>query len=245
MNILAGGWAISWLIVLAEWSIRWGVVIAALAGFLIVRPPRSTEVRYLMCLAWLASGFLLPVGPRWGHAAIPWPTTGIPAANESAPSVSSVAESQRDEGPTVPPDADRPDSRDDAQVAALRPGGVRESAGRRRLPTTPRPPGGWRLAALMTTGAWGSVVLALLLRLGGGWLTLARLKREAVDVGRGSARLIDECRAVLGLSRPVRLASHAAVFSPVVIAGAPPLSSSRPTGTTGPSRTVAPAFCTS
>ena len=47
----------------------------------------------------------------------------------------------------------------------------------------------------------------------------ARLRREAMEVGRESVCCLDECKAALGLTRPVRLAVHPAVKSPVVVAG--------------------------
>ncbi len=59
----------------------------------------------------------------------------------------------------------------------------------------------------------------MVVRLAHGWLALARLRREAVELGGESARLVDECRAALGLSRRVRLAAHPGVQSPAVVAG--------------------------
>ena len=49
-----------------------------------------------------------------------------------------------------------------------------------------------------------------------------RLNREAVDLDWRSDELFFECRAALGLSRPVRLATHRAIASPVVIGGIRP-----------------------
>ena len=89
-------------------------------------------------------------------------------------------------------------------------------------PATTRPTG-WRLAGLVVAVAWAAVVLALLSRLAVGWLTLVRLRREAVEVGQESDRLLGECRAVIGLSRPVRIAVHPAVASPAVIGGPSPV----------------------
>ena len=71
----------------------------------------------------------------------------------------------------------------------------------------------------MAAVAWAAVALVLLVRLAGGWWTLARLRWGAVGAGTDSDRLLDECRSALGLSRPVRIAMHPAVASPAVVGG--------------------------
>jgi beta-lactamase regulating signal transducer with metallopeptidase domain/protocatechuate 3,4-dioxygenase beta subunit len=90
-------------------------------------------------------------------------------------------------------------------------------------PVPVRPTDAWRLAAMAAAVAWAAVVLALLSRLAGGWLTLSRLRLEAVAVDRESDRLLGECRSALGLSRPVRVAMHPAVASPAVVGGPRPI----------------------
>src|SRR4051794_11752561 len=60
---------------LAGWSIRWGVLIVALAMWFRVRPPRRAANRHLLCATALVAGLALPYAPRW---AVPWrsgPTT--------------------------------------------------------------------------------------------------------------------------------------------------------------------------
>jgi len=223
MSELAESWAILCLTLLVEWSIRWGVVLAGLAAWLTLRPPKSTGIRHLMCLAVLAAGLLLPVGPRWGLAVVPWPAKREPAVNATAAATPVVIKEPRDEVTAGSPDPAQPESNDHARVAGPRTDAAREWAVWHRFPVTFGPRSGWRLAALVTAGAWGAVALLLLLRLVGGWLTLARLKYEAINIGRESARLIEECRAALGLSRPVRIASHEAIASPIVVAGTPPV----------------------
>ncbi len=55
------------MLVLADWSLRWGVVIALLALALAVRPPRRAATRLLLCQLVLVGGLLLPLVPRcWG-----------------------------------------------------------------------------------------------------------------------------------------------------------------------------------
>ena len=79
MMDLTARWVVPWLTLLAEWSVRWGVVIAMLAAWLALRPPKRTATRHLLCLAVLAAGVLLPVAPRWGNAVVPWPARGVRA----------------------------------------------------------------------------------------------------------------------------------------------------------------------
>ncbi len=50
---------VPWLSHLAEWSVRWAVLIAILAIWFAVRPPRRTEVRLLLCQSVLLVGLLL------------------------------------------------------------------------------------------------------------------------------------------------------------------------------------------
>jgi protocatechuate 3,4-dioxygenase beta subunit len=221
---LAEGWGFPWLVLMAEWSVRWGLVIAALAAWLALRPPRRTATRHLLCLAVLAAGVLLPIAPRWGDAVIPWNARDV--RMEAGPPPSSIAAASGPESRAarvVPrPTAARP-------PASARPGetGPRLEPGRATAPLYPIPPnsgplGAWRIAVLMLAGAWAVVVLVLWLRLAGGWLMLARLRRGAEEAGQDTGRLLGECRAALGLSRPVRVMVHSSIRSPAVVGGPRP-----------------------
>ncbi len=224
MTHLVDHWVIPWLMLLADWSIRWGAVLAPLAVWFTVRPPRRTAFRYLLCLAALAAGFLLPIAPRWGNAVVPWPSwrawaaTGSPATEPPAAGP---------EGPDATPAASwtstgsGPDHRALEPVPFSKPARPADDLHRTR-PTSPSP-GAWPLVALVAAGTWALIVLALLSRLACGWLVLARLKREAVEVTPDSDGLLGECRERLGLSRHVGLALHPAVASPVVAGGLRPV----------------------
>ena len=221
MSHLADHWALPWLATLADWSIRWGVVLAALAAWLALRPPRRAATRHLLCLSALVAGVLLPVAPRWGDAVVPWPARGGTA----------VAPTPRAHPGTVgvshglPPEPDAPGRPTQLRDASLQPRPA--LAASPPLPVRPIPPppplGAWRLATLVAAGAWAAVVLSRLVRLACGWLMLSRLRRGAVELGPGSGRLLGECRSALGLSRPAGLAVHPAVASPVAIGGLSPL----------------------
>src|SRR5207237_10109294 len=51
---------------LAEWSLRWALLIVLLAAWLIIVRPRRSATRYLLCLLVLLAGLVLPILPRWG-----------------------------------------------------------------------------------------------------------------------------------------------------------------------------------
>ena len=225
MNALVERWATPLLTFLAEWSLRWGIVIGVLAVWLAVRPPRSAAMRHLLCLVGLAAGCLLPVGPRWGHAVVPWSFRSLQSADRLTASASPQARIRRaEQRPGSPPAADEPNLRNHARGAASLEQPAREAAGSRSVRAEHTPMRAWRVASLVAAGAWMVVVLTLIVRLIGGWKTLMRLRREATELmGRESERLLEECRAALGLNRPVQLLSHASVVSPAVLAGACPI----------------------
>src|SRR4051794_5766992 len=106
MTHLTDRWVVPWLAILAEWSVRWGVVIAVLATWFVLRPPRRAATQYLLCLAVLAAGLLLPVTPRWGHAAIPGPSWGwLHAGGSTGSEPSPIRSHGAAAGPVVAPEA--------------------------------------------------------------------------------------------------------------------------------------------
>src|SRR5689334_9416993 len=74
-----------------------------------------------------------------------------------------------------------------------------------------------RVASLAVAAGWASITALILSRVLAGQLLLLRLRRVAVEVGDGFLPLVQACRAALGLSRRVRLASHPAVASPIAL----------------------------
>jgi protocatechuate 3,4-dioxygenase beta subunit len=225
MILLSERWVIPWLALMAEWSVRWGVVIALLAAWLALRPPRSAATRHLLCLAAVAAGVLLPIAPRWGDAVVPWPAraTRVDVGSPASPGAATVNQRAPAVGPTLLSAAPRPRAIDPFREAAAGPEPAGTTAHPDPLRSDSRPLGAWRLAALMAAVAWAAMVLALLVRLAGGCLTLAWLRRGADEAGGDSERLLGECRAALGLSRPVRVAMHPAVGSPAVVGGPLPM----------------------
>ncbi|APW63795.1 carboxypeptidase regulatory-like domain-containing protein [Paludisphaera borealis] len=211
-------WVVPWLALLVDGSIRWGIVLAVLAVWFALRPPRRAATRHLLCVSALAAGAVLPFAPRWGDAVVPWP------AQASMPTVEPLALSPSPASFSRPSTAvfvatDRPSPRPDAEViATARPVAYVPPSRSAAVPLDR-----WRLAAQAAVGTWAIVVGVLLARLACGGVVLARMRRGLAEVGEDANRLVDECRARLGTSRPVRLAMHPGVASPVVLGGLRPL----------------------
>ncbi|MFI5455562.1 MAG: carboxypeptidase regulatory-like domain-containing protein [Isosphaerales bacterium] len=216
MNGLTDLWVVPWLAFLADWSVRWGLVLAALSLWFALRPPRRAATRHLLCAVALAAGMLLPIVPRWRIATVSWPSRGAGvAAQRVTPPPYGRAE------PLTTDISTEHDARDAARtsVVVARPvSGEPDVVGSRdRLGQVVL--GSWRLAVLGLGALWVTAVIVLAARLLGGRLLLAKLRAHAVPGGEASDRLLDECRRALRLSRPVALAAHPAVASPVAIGG--------------------------
>ena len=213
MTHLIDRWVVPGLWFLGDWSLRWGLLLAVLAIWLTLRPPRRAATRHLLCLAAMAAGVLLPVVPRWGGITVPWPSPATRSATEPAARA------------LPPPPARLPESAATsvfvAKAESVAP--VRLANRPRQVPPAAAPLGWWRIATLAAALAWAMVVLVLLARLAGGRLMLGALRREAVAVGEGPDRLLDECRSSLRMSRPVGIAAHPAVATPVVAGGLRPV----------------------
>ncbi len=89
MTGFTDAWVIPWLAFLAEWSIRWGVLLALIAAWFALHPPRRAATRHVLCLAAIVSGLLIPFAPRWGGLPVPWWT--IDAAAEGEPTIQAVS----------------------------------------------------------------------------------------------------------------------------------------------------------
>ncbi len=163
-------WVAPWLALLADWSIRWGLVLAVLAVWFALRPPRSAATRYLLCSSALAAGLLMPIGPRWGNLTVAWamPKASMVAAQAVAPASSRTLHEAANLPVDRSPVLGAPTPRTPAAAPAAVPHPTSTSLGP------------WRIASLAVAVAWASGVLVLLIRLAGGWLVLARLRRAAV-----------------------------------------------------------------
>jgi beta-lactamase regulating signal transducer with metallopeptidase domain len=214
MTGMTDRWVISGLMLLADWSVRWGLILVALAAWFALRPPRRAATRHRLCAAALAASLLLPLAPKWANATVSWPS---PAP---APVTRNVPPQVAHEAPVEDVD-DRRSGEMTRPVVVAYP--ARDAASRPDVPPRSSRLGPWRIAALVVAGAWASVALALLVRLAAGRLVLARFRRGARPVGSESERLLDDCRRALGLKRPAALAAHPAVRSPLTLGGRRPL----------------------
>jgi hypothetical protein len=218
MTRLVDHFVVPWLSLVADWSVRWGVVLVVLAAWLALRPPRRAATRYLLCLAALTAGVLVPVAPRWGNVAVTW---NVPGAQVAGEVVEAAPPSARPDGATAEPTL----SSEATETQTVRSRLIVRSE--TVLPTS-APLGNWRLAALALAVAWATIVLVLLIRLAGNRTNFSKsaAKRSGCRVSWGWRRTRRSCR-------------------PSSSAACGRSSSSRATGAAGPSRIAAPACCTS
>jgi len=188
---------------LADASIRWAALIALLAAWLAIRPPRRAATRHLLASAVLAAGPALLLLPYRGEVAIPWPS---PAAEAPRPVATKA----------VAP-APSPEPTPATEVLQFDPDPAPTTAA-----TPPRPIDWRRLGARAAVAAWGVGVLAMLARLALGARTLARWTREATGPTAGDRALLASCLEAIPTSRPVRIARHPALASPAVVGGPRP-----------------------
>jgi beta-lactamase regulating signal transducer with metallopeptidase domain len=189
-----------WL--LGDWSLRWAVLIAALAIGVRLLRPRRPATRALLGTSVLLAGLLLPLLPRWGPGVAPEPV--VP---ESVPAPRPAAL------PAAPAEP-RPRPSAIAKRRHSPPATVETSD----PPTRPGPT--WEMHHFVTIGLgglWAAGALFLLARWGGGWLFLRRLVRSAEPVQGPCAALFAACKAELGLRRRATLATHAQVRSPITL----------------------------
>ncbi|MEJ7638855.1 MAG: M56 family metallopeptidase, partial [Singulisphaera sp.] len=168
----------------------------------------------------LAAGVLLPVTPRWRAATVPWPSRQADFARQRD-MLPPIARAEPHLNDRLPQPDDRPFG--PATVVGARPRSGETDAVLSPIRPRGEALGAWRIAMLGIATLWASAVILLSARLVGGWHLLAKLRAHAVPVNETSARLLDDCRRALRLSRPAALAAHPAVASPVTIGGRRPL----------------------
>jgi HEAT repeat protein/beta-lactamase regulating signal transducer with metallopeptidase domain len=204
---------------LADWSLRWAVLIGLLAAWFRVRPPRRAATRHLLCSTVLLAGLLIPALPRWGAG---FKMLDAPQAALSQPETLNRPEVPVRIGDTSPPVESEPDA--PARVDAVarpfsRVGLIEQAPAAESVNALPvrEPLGARRVFLLLLAALWTAGVLLFLARGLGGWLLLERLRRMATPVHGPPARLFETCRAELGLRRQVSLATHPAVSSPITL----------------------------
>ncbi len=199
-----------WL--LADWSLRWVVLIGVYAGWLLLVRPRRAALRYQMGLGVLLACLLLTVGLRWGPGFARWPERAASALRSAEMPPTVIHEEDFAEGNSagVAAEASQPDLAPSAPSKPPRAEPIAEAP-------APEPLGPRRLVCLVLAGLWLTGVVLLLVRLGVGFLVLGRLRRTADAASAESLRLLAACRAELNLSRRVALAVHPRVRSPITL----------------------------
>jgi hypothetical protein len=208
---------------LADWSIRWGVLIVGLAVWFWARSPRRAATRHLICATTLAAGLILPFAPRWG---VPWAWP----CREPARALERIATAEAASGPARQV-VEAPLARSVRPAPRVVPAPAELERQRTALPasvdtvatqltvSTPRLRA-WQWVRLGLAGAWLAGALVTLVRLVVGHGILARLRsssRPIAGVTVASASLNRDARRIAGL------AAHPAVGSPVVVGGLAPL----------------------
>lgn len=197
---------------LADWSLRWALLVGVLAVWLAIVRPRRSATRYLLCLLVLVAGLLLPAMPRWGSGFTtgkPHPTviTGDgPADNPQLPASkahTSDRVSQREPSDLAGTGFAHDPSADSGSPLEFKPAG--------------QPLGFRRIAVICLAALWTVVVGLLFARRIGGWILLERTRRTAAPVEGIPLQLFQDCRTQLGVRRPVTLATHPMVHSPLTL----------------------------
>ncbi|OJW24989.1 MAG: hypothetical protein BGO49_01785 [Planctomycetales bacterium 71-10] len=188
---------------LADVSIRWGLLILALAAWFAIRPPRRAATRHLLCVAAMLVGPALMLTPRWdAYVYGVRPTAAADFAPIPAPDFSQMR-------PLTP-----------AQVEAIE---ARVASEARSTPPRPAAPVDWPgVAAKAAVAAWLAGTLLMLARLGLGVRAMRRWARRATPATADDLARLDACRTALPTSRPVRLMRHPEAAAPVMVGGRRP-----------------------
>jgi beta-lactamase regulating signal transducer with metallopeptidase domain len=195
---------------LADWSLRWAVLIVVLAVWLLLVRPRRSATRYLLCVLVLVAGLVLPTLPRWGLS------FAVPAAGSNPPAMlaeqPTVRMGSKNPAPASEMTKSAPDGRAYAKDSAS------DDPARVIEPKPNAEPLGLRRVMILGLAIfWACGVGILLVRRTGGWLLLERLRRTAVPVQATPSQVFQACRAELALRRRVVLASHPMVGSPLTL----------------------------
>jgi HEAT repeat protein/beta-lactamase regulating signal transducer with metallopeptidase domain/protein involved in polysaccharide export with SLBB domain len=201
---------------LADWSLRWAVLIVLVAFWLVGARPRRAATRILVCWVVVGAGLCLPLLPRWGPA-FSWAASDPVGARVEEATPAAPAEPEDlavARTPATPPDlAGVPAHQIEQRTEAHVPPEPDRAADERVAPVETLDTR--RILILVLSGVWAVCLGLLLVRRLGGWLLLERLRRQAVPLEGAATATFAACRAELGLRRAATLASHPLVRSPV------------------------------
>jgi beta-lactamase regulating signal transducer with metallopeptidase domain len=201
-----------WL--LGDWSLRWGVLIAALGVCFALCPPRQAALRLAACQLVLVAGLALPLVPHWWGSQL-LPAGRVTTEDDIAP------EQQIAESPEAlvrlsmvePPKASRVPSS---------PPVARAEQDHSDITATADPLGTRRSVLLIVAALWSVGASVQLIRLIVAAIWLSRLSQSALQPRPQSRALFDRCRQAIGLRRPVRLGIHPILAAPVFLGGRRP-----------------------
>ena len=197
---------------LAEWSLRWGIVIAVLGIGLALWRPRRAATRLLLCRLVLVGGLILPLLPRcWGPTIVSLPAATpaveqaqqapVPLTQQTAPPQSRQMASA---APAVAVTAQADSLSNPAALNVASPAAELKQS----TPETARAQGTVGLTTLLVRAGmlvWLAGAMLLMGRLIFGWMCLARLRRSAQPVGAATLDLLRQCRAELSVRRATAL----------------------------------------
>jgi hypothetical protein len=215
--------AATWLAFLADWSLRWAVLILGLMIVFAAFPPRAVATRLWLARLVLVGGLALPLLPRWW--AVPQSAEADPAP--PAPVIAPVESTSVKLEPSVTEDRERlrpPAARPPEPVAPPLPVAPSpEAPAAVSEPVAAEPAGPavvpWpAIVAAMWLAGFG----VLLVRLAVGRWWLARVRHAAGPIDGAYLREFEAARRELGIARPVVLLRSADVAGPALFGGRRP-----------------------
>ena len=201
------------------WSIRWGVLIGGLLIWFSIRAPQSASVRLLAARMTFYAGLLLPLVPVvWGPeikservdaevVAVARTQLEIPVRPIQRRPVRALVAPQEPEvsreapARVVPPSAEVPEN----STVAVEP--------------LARPLEWQQIVGVVLAASWLLGVVIQLSKLLGGWFWLRRLCRESRPLSEVCLNEAAGVQKSLGVRRRVRLGTHVAVESPLLVPG--------------------------
>lgn len=222
----------------AEWSLRWGALIAMILMWFAIRAPKAAAVRLFVLRLTLVAGLLLPlvpvawgpkvnvlepveISPRQTSPKQPVVTEVIPRAEEARNSRNAWDVMRRLAAKTPAPATPKPDTSAPANsIIPVTDSPIVESEMTPPLEPTNQQSWDWlRISFITIAAAWALGVLIQLLRLTSGWIWLQRLCRDGTLLSEHYENEFAACRRKLNINRRVQMKMQAAVDSPILVAG--------------------------